>query len=938
VHRAFWYATNNPRAPAMSEMDTREETPLLTTKFYVPPFRREMISRPDLVQRLNSGLRRKLTLISAPAGFGKTTLLSEWIRQCERSVAWLSLDTADNDLARFLAYLIGALRAVEGIGEIVGGISEGMFGGPQPPGQPQARAVLTGLINEIAASPETFALVLDDYHLVTARPVHEAVTFLLDNLPPNVHLVIASRADPPLAIAGLRGRGQLAELRQADLSFASDEAALFLNEAMGLKLSAGDISALSARTEGWVAGLQMAAISMQGRADVDQFVRAFTGSNVFVLDYLMEEVLERQTPETQRFLLWTSILDRLSGPLCDAVTAGNGGQARGAPEEAPSLTGQEMLELLERSNLFIVRLDDERHWYRYHRLFADLLRHRLHQVYQDLPPILHRRASEWHENEGLMAMAVDHALAGGGFERAARLIEASADETFMRAEFTTMRRWIEELPEDMLQSGPLLCVYYGLALLLVGGKLEEVKACIADAGDGDNSGAFEGEVAAVRAILATMEGEVQDSLDLSRRAMELLSPERTALSGFMERNLGVVYMLSGNLEAARDVFEKSATLGEKSGDFTSLVVGQEKLGTARRMQGRLRESKALYEQAIASATDSRGRRNPVVTKAVLGLADILREWNDLDGAEALLEEGIQLAHQLSEFLAMACYLVLFRVRQARGDLEGAAELLDESQRMAAEWDLSEMDDIVVGASQTRIWLARGEFEKVRQWMKAGDLSGAAAAAELDKPEETRSLDYMRQVEYTALGRAYLVQGQTDQALQVLEPLSRATERQGWGLLLIEALVLQALALRAQGETGQALEVLERALSFGEPEGFVRTFVDEGEPMAELLREAAARGMAPEYVNKLLAAFEVAEHGPLEDIVTPSRAQPIPETLSDRELEVLRLLNTSLSSTEIADELVVSVNTVRTHIRNIYGKLGVHSRYEAVARARELNLI
>lgn len=922
----------------MSDIDNHDTVPLLTTKFYVPPFRREMISRPNLVERLNSGLRRKLTLISAPAGFGKTTLLSEWTSQCERPVAWLSLDAGDNDLARFLAYLAGALRAVEGIEEIVGGIPKGMFAGPQPPGEAQARAVLTGLINEIAASGEKFALVLDDYHVITARPVHEAVTFLLDNLPPNVHLVIASRADPPLAIAGLRGRGQLAELRQADLRFASDEAARFLNQAMGLELSAGDISALSERTEGWIAGLQMAAISIQGRADVDQFVRAFAGSNVFVLDYLMEEVLERQTPATQRFLLWTSILDRLSGPLCDAVMTGNGGEADGLSEETFSLTGQKMLEMVERSNLFIVRLDDERRWYRYHQLFADLLRHRLRQLYPDLLPILHRRASEWHQNEGLLPMAVDHSLAGGDFERAARVIEASADAIFMRAEFTTMRRWIEALPEDVLQARPLLCVYYGLVLLLVGGTLEEVKACVADASEGDNSGAFEGELAAVRAILASLEGEIEDSLDLSRRALELLPPERTALLGFIERNLGVVYMITGNLEAARAIFERSATLGEKSGDFTSLVVGQEKLGTARRMQGRLRESKALYEQAIASATDSQGRRNPVVTKAVLGLADILREWNDLDRAEALLDEGIRLAHQWSEFLAMACYLVLFRVRQARGDLEGAAELLDQSQRMAAEWDLSEMDDIVVGASQTRIWLARGEFDQVRRWMEAGGLSSDGAAVELEKSEEAGHLDYVRQVAYTALGRAYLGQGQTDQALQVLEPLSRATESRGWGLLLIEVLALQALALRAHGETGRALEALERALSLGEPEGFVRTFVDEGQPMAELLREAASRGIAPRYVNKLLAAFEVAEHGPLQEAVTPSRAHPLAEPLSDRELEVLRLLNTSLSSTEMADELVVSVNTVRTHIRSIYGKLDVHSRYEAVDRARQLNLL
>ncbi|MDH4207458.1 MAG: tetratricopeptide repeat protein, partial [Anaerolineae bacterium] len=900
----------------------------------------EMVSRPRLVEQLNSGLHRKLTLISAPAGFGKTTLLSEWIGHSERPVAWLSLDATDNDLARFLAYFVGALHTIEGLRENVGALPEGMFTGLQAPGGAQTEAVLTALINEIAAFGEPFALVLDDYHLITAEAIQQAVAFLVDNLPAEMHLIIASRADPPLAIAGLRGRGQLTELRQADLRFTADEVSAFLDRVAGLKLSPRDISALSSRTEGWIAGLQMAALSLQGRDDVTQFVDAFTGSNVFVLDYLMEEVLERQSPATQSFLLWTSILDRLSGPACDAVTAGNVEEVQQltVEGEVPPLTGQEMLEMLERSNLFIVRLDDERCWYRYHRLFADLLRQRLEQLHPGLPALLHRRASEWHERNGLGAVAIDHALAGRDFQRSVRLIETGADSTFMQAEFTTMRRWIEALPNDIVQGRPLLSAYYGLALLLVGGTLEEVKACIAHASKGDSSGAFEGELAAVRALLASLDGDPQQSLELSRRALESLPVERTFLSRFVERNLGMIYMLSGDLEAARQVFERSARLGEKSGDFTSMVVAQEKLGTARRMQGRLRESVVLYEQAMDSATDEKGRRNPVVTKAVLGLADIMREWNDLEAAERLLQEGIELAQQWSQFLTMSCHLVQFRVRQARGDLEGAAELLERCQRLAAEWDLSEMDDIIVGASQTRIWLARGEFDQVRRWMENRGLSSAAAAAELEGPKERASLDYVRQVEYTALGRVYLAQGQAEQALRVLQPLSRATDRGGWGLLLIESLALLALALRSQGETEQALEVLERALSLGEPEGFVRTFVDEGEPMAQLLGEAAARGIAPRYVGKLLAAFEVAEHGPLEHIVAPSKTRPLPEPLSERELEVLRLLNTSLSSTEMADELFVSVNTVRTHIRSIYAKLDVHSRYQAVDRARELNLL
>jgi len=921
-------------------METQTETLLLATKFYVPPFRPEMVSRPRLVEQLNAGLHRKLTLISAPAGFGKTSLLSEWIGACQRPVAWLSLDEGDNDPARFMAYLVAALETVESAGEMVGPIGETVLAALQSPEGPQLEPVLTALINKIASVTEPFVLVLDDYHLITAQQIHQAITFILEHLPPQMHLVIAARADPPLPVAGLRGRGQLTEVRQADLRFTPEEASAFLNKLMGLDLAEEDIEALSARTEGWITGLQMAAVSMKGRDDVGQFVLAFAGSNVYVLDYLMEEVLERQPARVQTFLLQTSILGRLTGPLCDAVTRGNGDQALPVPseQEGGSPTGQQTLEMLERSNLFIVRLDDERRWYRYHRLFADLLRQRLEQLHPELPPTLHRRASEWYESKDFIPSAIDHALSAQDFERAAILIENSVDAIVSMAQFVTVETWIRALPKDVLHDRPLLCAYYALVLQLVGGTLDEVKSCIADASRGDGAGEFEGELTAARAVLATMEGDVEQSLDLSKRAMELLGRERTCLSGFMERNLGVVYMLSGDIESARRVFAESAALSERTGDFISAVVGQEKVGTARRLQGRLREAKVLYERALNLATDENGRVHPVVTKAVLGLADIQREWNDLAAAEELSHEGLELAAEWSRFLAIACYLVLSRVRQEQGDLEGAAGLLDRCQQLAVEYDLTDMDDIIVDASLVRVWLAQGDLESAARWVERGDFESAAVAAELEEHLHGDSLHYLRQVEYVALGRIYIAQGHHDQALEVLEPLSRATERQGWGLLLMETLALQALALRSKGDSEQALSVLERALALGEPEGYVRTFVDEGEPMADLLREAASRGIAPDYVSRLLGVFEVAEHGALEEAGTAREVQPLAEPLSERELEVLRLLNTSLSSAEMADELVVSVNTVRTHIRSIYSKLGVHSRYEAVDRARELKLI
>ena len=787
---------------------------------------------------------------------------------------------------------------------------------------------------------DPFVLILDDYQLITAQPVHQAVTFLLEHLPPQMHLIIATRADPPLPIAGLRGRGQLTELRQDDLRFTREEAASFLNKVLGLDLSSEDIAALSARTEGWIAGLQMAAVSMQGREDVAKFVRAFAGSNVYVLDYLVEEVLDRQPHNIQSFLLRTSILDRLSGPLCDAVMGADGGGTGPLVSEGggPRPGGQETLETLERSNLFIVRLDDERRWYRYHRLFADLLRQRLQQLYPDLPSTLHRRACEWYERNGLTPQAIHHALSARDFERAARLIEETAEATLARAEFVTFRRWIEALPDEVLLAHPLLCTYDAVVLLVSGGTHEEVDMRLEHAARADTEGVLKGALKAIRAVLVTFDGDFQQGIELARGALELLPEDGTFLLSFVHRALGFIYIMSGDAEAATQAFERSATVGERTGDLAAAVAAQEKVGSIRRIQGRLHEAKTLYERALELATDGKGRCHPVATKALVGLADILREWNDLDAAMDLLQRSIDLAGRWSEIMTASGYLVLTRVRQAQGDLDGAAEVIDRAQRLVAAWDISEIDDSFADVIQTRVWLAQGDFTALERWMERRDLTREGVAAALAPHEGQVPPDYVRQIEYAALARVYVAQRMPDEALEILMPTTRAAEKLGWTAVTIETLALPALAFRAQGDVEQALDALKRALPLGEPSGYVRTFVDEGGAMADLLREAAAQGIALEYVNKLLAAFEVAEHGALGQPGPPPQARASTETLSERELEVLRLLNTSLSSTEMADELVVSVNTVRTHVRSIYSKLGVHSRYEAVARARDLKLI
>ncbi len=893
-------------------------TPLLTTKFYIPPVEPELVSRQRLIELLDAGIHHKLTLVSAPAGFGKTTLLSEWVKSCGRPVAWLTLDEGDNDPARFLAYFVAALQTIQP------NLGEGALSAFQSPRPPQIESVLTGLINEIAAVPTPFVLILDDYHLITAQPIHGALAFVLDHLPPQMHLAVASRTDPPLPIALLRGRGQLTELRQSDLRFTREEAATFLNEAMGLELSAEDIAALAFRTEGWIAGLQMAAVSMQGREDVSSFVAEFTGSQHYILDYLVEEVLHRQPESVQSFLLQTSILDRMSGSLCDAITGKGNSQA--------------MLESLDHANLFVFPLDDSQHWYRYHRLFADLLQQRLQQAHRDLLPTLHGRASEWYEHNGLIAPAIDHALSAGDFERAARLIEQTAESTMMRSEVATLQRWMKALPLDFLRARPLLGVYHALALLLSGQPLDLAEARLQDAVQDDAAGTLSGEVMAFRGLIAAYRGEARESAELARQALELLPEERLFFRTLVAGYLGFVYLHSGDYVAATQALSEAVRIGRQAGNVTITVLATCHLAELAALRSQFHEARAIYEQALEAATDDRGRRQPIAGLPLVGLGGLLAEWNDLEAAKRHLLEGIELVRKYGESAAIGGYVNLARVKQAQGDVQGALEALQTAEDIAIRFDAMKMDDSYVGARKAVLSVAQGDLQAALHWIEERGLDKRVSLDRSKREANNASLSPFRVYEQMTLAQVRIAQGRSDKALEVLEPLLQRTETTGIITFVIRILVLQALAFQAQGDMEQALTALERALSLAEPGGFVRSFVDEGEPMAMLLRRATSRGIAPEYVAKLLSAFDVSEYRPVEEPKPPSPIQPLVEPLSERELEVLRLLTTSLSSTEMAEEMIISVNTVRSHIRNIYSKLGVHSRYEAVARAKEINLL
>jgi LuxR family maltose regulon positive regulatory protein len=909
-------------------------TSLLTTKLYVPPVRRDLVSRPRLIERLGDGLHQghRLTLVSAPAGFGKTTLLSEWVATCGRPVAWLALDSGDNDPARFLAYLITALQTIED------GVGAGVLERFQTPRLPPIEELLTALINEIDAISPSFVLVLDDYHLITAQRIHEALAFLLDHPPHNMHLVVATRADPPWQFARLRGRGQLTELRLADLQFTLNEATVFLNEVMGLALSADDVAALTSRTEGWIAGLQLAALSMQNRPDLPGFIAALAGSQHYILDYLVEEVLHRQPEDVQAFLLRTSILDRLTGSLCDALAL---------EHEAGTDDGQAMLNRLERANLFVLPLDERHQWYRYHHLFADSLRVCLEQAWPERVPDYRRRASEWYEEHGYLSEAIAHALSADDWERAACLIERAAEPTLMRSEFTTFLSWVEALPEEAARAHPLLHVYHTGIQLMNGLPLQVAEARLQAAMAVEPSRAVSAAVVTFQTLIAAYRGDTRQSIELSRQALALLAEENLFLRSLVAGFLGITYLWSGDFGTAATALGEAVRIGRQIGNLTITILALCHLAELHIMRGQLHEANAFYEQALERARDGRGHRLPMAGLALIGMGYLLREWNDLEVARQHLVEGIELAASWEKTGTFTGYISLALVEQALGDQEAACAAIHQARQVVIGFEGMEVAAIVTGVYQARLWIQQGNPDAVIRWAEERRLEERIEAGELE--EGSRRVPFLyAALEYLAYAEARIAQGQPGEALAVLGPLLPVTEAGGWTMFVIEARVLESLAFQALSDAPRAVRCLEQALSLAEPESFVRMFLDRGAPMAALLNQileaqqighkTAPGSTTPDYVRQLLDAFGIGQEAKPEGALPPPSAPALVEPLSEREAEVLRLLATDLTSAEMARELVLSVHTVRSHIKNIYAKLDVHSRYEAIARATELNLL
>jgi LuxR family maltose regulon positive regulatory protein len=900
--------------------------PLLETKLHVPRWRRNLVARPRLSERLSRGAESALTLVSAPAGFGKTTLLAEWLAVAAadgRSVAWLSLDQRDNDPALFWTYVVAALNT----GAPGGGA--GALSLLEPPRPPNEAGLVT-LLNDLDAISNDVVLVLDDYHVIDARDVQDGVAFLLEHLPPQIHLVIASRTDPPLPLARLRGRGELAEIRAADLRFTPGEAAAYLNEVMGLALTAADVAALEGRTEGWIAALQLAALSMQGREDTAAFIDGFAGDDRYIVDFLAEEVLQRQPEHVQHFLLRTSILDRLSGSLCDAVTGQDGGKAK--------------LTALERGNLFLVPLDDRRQWYRYHQLFADVLHARLLDEQPDDVPELHRRASGWLEQNGEQSEAIRHALAAGDFERAADLVELAIPAMRRSRQEAAVLGWLKLLPDEVVRVRPVLSVGFAGALL-AGGEYEGVEARLRDAErwldgatgiragsqaadmvvvDDEEFRRLPAEIELYRAAQALARGDGPETVRHARQALELSPADEHLGRASAAALMGLAFWANGDLEAGHSGYAECMAGLRRAGHIADTFGCAIALADIRRTQGHLGEAMRTYEQALQRASQQGGPVLRGTADMYVGMSEIHRERDDLPAATQQLLRSQDLGeHNGLPQNRYRWRVAMARIREAEGDLDGALDLLNEAERLYVGDFFPNVRP--VPALRARVRIARGELGEALGWARERGLSA------------DDDLSYLRECEHITLARVLLArytaeraERSVQEATRLLERLLRAADEGQRTGSVIEILVLQALARQARGDIPAALASLRRALTLAEPEGYARIFADEGPPMASLLRAAAKQGIAPSYVRRLLAAVNKTEDS------TPA-SQGLIEPLSERELDVLRLLGTDLGGPEIARELVVSLNTVRTHTKNIYAKLGVNNRRAAVRRARELDL-
>jgi LuxR family maltose regulon positive regulatory protein len=895
---------------------------LIRSKLRQPFTRRELVPRPRLQARIREGLGRPLTLLAAPAGFGKTTLIASCAQECDLAVAWLSLDRDDNEEGRFLNYLVAALQQAD---RSIGREAAQRLAATQ---QPSPETVLTCLINDLDAASREIALVLDDYQFIHSQAVHEMVTFLLDYCPKTLHLVIASRSDPRLPLTRFRARDQLVELRAAELRFTESEATRFLNDVMDLGLDAGSIAVLETRTEGWIAGLQMAALALQGtpslqdHRDVPHFIAEFSGTNRYIMDYLLEEVLASQSSEIQRFLLHTSILERLAAPLCDAVL--------GAQETRES--AQSKLEYLERANLFLVPLDDERTWYRYHHLFADLLRARLQRSLeaQDIAQ-LHVRASEWHQQNGSLLAAIHHASEAADEARVECLIEQHYLEMVNRGEMASMRSWANNLRKELVYRRPWLCIYEAHSHAWFGELdqadrlLKKAEKRIPSEISAPDAPSMRGHLAYVKSRVTAMRGDLPRAIEFCLAAREHVSASNPALQSDISITLGYEYFCAGDYVNSSQVLEETIRSGMALEAVTNTVAAYYVMAKMVAIQGLLHRSYNTCQRAAQLIPKASGEHLGPKAVVQVGMADVLREWNHLEKALAHTEQGLALMPWWgkADDLALA-YVILARIHLAQGNGRDAEKAIENARQVLQTSGVFSEARSAVEAAQVRLWLAKGDMPAAARWAAVQERSSAADP-----------LAFGNELANISRARVWIAQNKPRQAAALLSDLAAVAYSAGRMGRVIEILALQALALRAGGDVDQAFWALTEGLTLAQPQGYVRVFVDEGQPMHLLLAQWLAQanaGLLPDYARRLLSHFDA------EPQAKSAAEQALVEPLSPRELEVLHLLALGKTNKQIAHQLVVALGTVKAHTASIYRKLDVANRTEAAARARQLGIL
>jgi LuxR family maltose regulon positive regulatory protein len=886
---------------------------LLNTKLHVPQYRRGMVQRSRCQKFLTEAKANRLLLISAPAGFGKTSLLSQWLADYRNATAWITLDKNDNDPARFIRYLAaGIQRTAPGTGNAVIDI----LNSPQAE-TPEIEPLLTLLMNDLSEVKNDIIIVLDDYHVIENINIHQGVSFLIENMPSQVHLVISTRSDPPMPIARWRARRQMTEIRGDDLRFSSEETRELIKMLTGHELSADEINILGTKTEGWAAGLQMAALSLQGKSDIAGYIKTFSGSNRYIMDYLVEEVLRGQSKEMEAFLLQTSILERLNSPLCEAVTRQPG--------------GQKQLEKLENANMFLVPLDDRRRWYRYHRLFADLLSVRLQESQPELMKELHLRAARWFEDNDYLTEAITHALASGDHLHTAKLVEKAAIELITRGELSTLTGYHELIPKEITATRPVLCVYFSWTYIFSGRiresqlLLDQAETILNRETPNEENSDLQGNIEVQQAFAADIQGDITGAIELLNKADQHLAKTNYLMRSVIPFIRARVYRLNGDMAKTNEQLREVARLARETGNIMTLATATYDLASTWKIEGKLRQAAALYEDTIQTATEMKARHFGTLAKIDAGMSDLRREWNDLETAGRDVQEAIAGMKSWRNPTDMVIANIMqSRIQQAQGDFNGAAASLEKAAQIRQKAMVFEPIGTMLETDRVKLWLNKGNTAAVNIWLEK--LQTAS-----NKPT------LLRELEELARARVLLAQGKLLQALRILENIEQGAEAGGRKGRLIEILILKSLALKTQGENDKAISSLAKALYLAEPEGYIRSFIDEGKPMAELLYTFRQKQptdpneyhIGKDYLDKLLKAFPEAHK--------PGNIRLF-EELSRREIEILRRMAEGKTNKQIAEELIISPGTVKAHTANIYRKLDAVNRTQAIALAREHKLL